>query len=203
MRLCDSCRLIEVTDESDGPLERRVDARLVVAVPELVDAGEEADAEIALVVARRQPDVRRARAHRERVHGRIESPGLVVEAEPLEHDEREIALLLDRKVAEQARIVHAVGVLGDLRDQRDEAGLELVEDLTDGIGLETFVEVVQQDVVRILVAHAVEAVDVLVRELDVLLQVREEDREVGLLARLDPGGKGDRPGTGQLRAQVG
>ena len=127
----------------------------------------------------------------------------MVEAEPLEHDEREVALLLDRNLSAQARVVHAVGVLGDLRDQRNEARLELVEDLTDGVGLETFVEVVQQDVVLALVTHVVEAVGVPVRELDVLLQVREEGREVGLLARFDPGGKGHGPGVGHLGAQVG
>ena len=40
---------------------------------------------------------------------------LVVEAEPLEHLERERALLLDREVAAmERRVVHAVGVLTDL-----------------------------------------------------------------------------------------
>ena len=181
----------------------RVDARLVEPVAELVDRCEEADREVGLVVARRQPDVLRARAHRERVHRRIEPPALVVEAHPLEHLERERALLLDREVAPaQRRVVHAVGVLADLRDQRHELPLELVEDRAHLVGGQALVEVVEEDVVVGLEAHAFEAVDVAVRELDVLLQVGQEDREVRLLARLDPGRQRVRAGPGHLGAQL-
>ena len=71
----------------------------------------------------------------------------MVEADPLEHLERERALLLDREVAAQARVVHAVGVLADLRDQRHELALELVEDRAHLVGGQALVEVVEQDVV--------------------------------------------------------
>ena len=104
-----------------------------------------------------------AGAHRERVHGRVEPPRLVVEAEPLEHHEREIALLLDREMSPcRHESSTRSAALGDLRDERNEAALELVEDLANLVGLQTLVEVVQQDVVGALVAHPVEAVDVLV-----------------------------------------
>ena len=127
----------------------------------------------------------------------------MVVPEPFEHHEREVALPGNRDLPMQARVVDTVGVLGDLRDERNEAALELVENLTHDLCFQAFVEVVQKNVVLALVAHALEAVDVLVLEIDVLLQVRKEDRKVGLLARFDPGGKSDRPGPRQLGAQLG
>ena len=127
----------------------------------------------------------------------------MVEAEPFEHRQGEVALPGNRDLPVQARVVHAVGVLCDLRDEGNEAALELVEDFTDDVCLQALIEVVQQDVVLAVVAHALEAVDVLVLEIDVLLQEREEDREVGFLACLDPGGESDRPGPCQLGAQLG
>ena len=116
MRLCDSWRLIERHGRERRALERRVDARLVEAVAELVDRCEEADAEVGLVVARREPDVVVPALIANGCTVGSSRQRLVVEAEPLEHLERERALLLDREVAAtERRVVDAVGVLADLR----------------------------------------------------------------------------------------
>src|SRR5436305_1629298 len=58
---------------------------------------------------------------------RIEPPGLGVVAEPFEHQEREVALLLDRNLSLQARSIDPVRGVGDLPPERKSGGLELVE----------------------------------------------------------------------------
>ena len=62
------------------PLERRRDAVLVEAVPALVHRREDRR-DVVLLVARRQADVLRAGAGRERVHGQVEPGERLVEAE--------------------------------------------------------------------------------------------------------------------------
>ena len=71
---------------------------LVQAVPALVHRREES-VEVVLEVARRDADVLRACTARERMDGRVEPPGGVVEAEPAHNLELELPLELDRKRA--------------------------------------------------------------------------------------------------------
>ena len=178
---------------------RRVDAGLVEAVPELVDGGHQA-VHVALVVARGETDVGRRRAHRERVDGRIEPPRLAVVAELLEHLQGEGALLVDREMAREARVVDRVRPLGDLGDQRDQLGLQLVEDRSHLGRLHALVEVVEQHVVVVLRLR--EARDVFALKLHVAPQIGQEDREVGLLPGFDPGSQRNRTGACQLGAQI-
>ena len=126
----------------------------------------------------------------------------MVEAHPLQHLERERALLLDREVAVERRVVDAIGVLRDLRDQRHQLALELVEDRAHLVAGQPLVEVVEEDVVLRFVAHPLEAIDVAVGQLEVLLQVRQEGGEVRLLARVDPGRKRHRADPGHLGPEL-
>ena len=72
----------------------------------------------------------------------------------------------------------------DLGDQRHELLLQLVEDRAHLGRLHPRLEVVEEDVVRLVVA--VEAVDVAALQLDVALEVRQEEREVVLLRAPSP-----------------
>src|SRR5207302_5706971 len=75
-------------------LERRIDLVLVEAVAELVHRPEEA-AEVPREVAGGDADVLDARARRERVHRRVEPPGVVGEPERVRDLELEHLLRLD------------------------------------------------------------------------------------------------------------
>ena len=68
-------------------LERRRDAVLVEPVPALVHRREDRR-DVVLLVARRQADVLRAGAGRERMHGQVEARERLVEAEPLDDLQR-------------------------------------------------------------------------------------------------------------------
>ena len=156
---------------------------LVEAVPELVHGGE--DALVAVVeVPRGQADVGRARPARERVDGRVEPPGVGAEPEPLEHDLLELLLPVEREVAVEARVVDRVGALTKLLDEGDELAAHVVEHRARLGGGHALLVVVEEHVVELV--GRVEAVDVAVLELDVLLEERDERGEIGLLARLDP-----------------
>src|SRR5919109_879421 len=63
--------------------------------------------------------------------------------------------------------------------------LQFVEDLADFRSFHLLLEVVEEDVVHLV--PGVEAFDVAVLQLDVLLEIGEEGLEVGLPARVDPG----------------
>jgi hypothetical protein len=90
-------------------------------------------------------------------------------AELLEHLEGEGTLLVDREMPGEARVVDRVGALGDLGDQRDELGLQLVEDRAHLGGLHALVEVVEQHVVVVLRLR--EARDVFALKLDVAAEI--------------------------------
>ena len=82
MRLVDAERRRVVQGRAE---QAAGDARLVEAVPELVQPAVERDREVALVVLGGEPDVVGRDGGGERVHGRVEAHGIRVEADALEH----------------------------------------------------------------------------------------------------------------------
>ena len=127
-------------------LERLVDLVLVEPVPELVHRPEE-PAEMLGEVARRDPDVTRRRARRERVHGRIEPPGVVGVAEGAHHLELEDLLRRNVEVVRRKRL----GLQGgDLLDERRLMLLDVVEQAPDLLRRHVALVVVEHDVVRLV-----------------------------------------------------
>ena len=156
--------------------------------------------EVALEVARRDPDVLRARPACERVHRRVEPPGLVVEAEPLRHLELEPLLKLDRERALRRR-GNCLGA-GHLLHERRLVLLQVVERLAHDRALHPGLVVVEQRVVGLVVV-AVEALDVALAQLQVVPQHGQEAREVVALSGLDPDGIAERRRARHLRPEVG
>ena len=167
--------------------ERAIDAVLVDAVPELVHRGEDR-VHVVVVVSRRQADVVHAGPRGEGMHGLVEPPGVGGEAEVLEDLPLHVLLGVDRELALEARVVDGAIALGDLGDERHEAGLQLVEHRAYLRRLHARLEVVEQEVVVLVGGR--EALDVLLPQIDHLLEVRLEHRPVGLLAGLLPDGDG-------------
>ena len=114
--------------------------------------------------------------------GGIEPPCVRAKAEELDHLLRHPLLALDGEVSDQERVVH-FGVT-ELGDQRYELGLELVEDLAHFGGARVRLEVVEQDVVRLV--DSLVALDVAPPQLDVSFQCGQEELEVRLGLGLDP-----------------
>jgi hypothetical protein len=181
------------------PLEGLVDLVLVEPVAELVHRREQA-VEALLEVARRQPDVLDARAGRERVHGRVEPPRLLVVPEAPDHLELELLLELERE--RPRRRLRRRPRLGHLADERRLMLLEIVEEDAHLGRAHPALVVVEQRVVR-LVVGAVEALDVAESQLEVPLQRRQERREVVVGARLDPHGDRERRRARDLGAEAG
>ena len=94
---------------------------------------------------------------------------------------------IDGKVAREKRVVDVA--IAELRDQRHELLADLGEDARHLGRPHLRLEVVEQDVVR-LVAR-LEARDVLQAQLDVALEHRQEELEVGRRLRLEPGSATD------------
>ena len=136
---------------------------------------------------------------RERVHGRVEPRERGVVAEALDDLQRVLVLRRDRPGPLHEGVVALDGA--DLRDQRHELGLQLVEDLAHLDRLHPRLVVVEEDVVRLVVA--LEAVDVAALQLDRALEMGEEERVVVLGARLRPDVVGVRGGAGHLGCQLG
>ena len=103
-------------------------------------------------------------------------------------------LLVEREVAGEERLVDLAAAL--LGDQRHELGLHLGEDPRDLGRLHLRLEVVEQDVVR-LVRLRLEAFDVAAAQLDVALERPEEELEV----RTSPSPR-PRPGRPRTAARV-
>src|SRR5439155_17328027 len=127
----------------------------VQPVPVLVHGREERLHRLRVVV-RRNANVVHSGAGGEWMLGRVESPRIRPEAEQLHDLFRQPFLALDRAASAQKGVVDFA--LTKLRDQRDELGLELVEDLPYLRGRRVRLEVVEQDVVRL--RHTVEARDI-------------------------------------------
>ena len=132
------------------------------------------------------------------MHGGVEPPLRRVEAETPNHLELERLLPFERE-ADTAHGPLPVGAGG--RHKRHLLLLETVEHRAYLRRLHSRLEVVQEDVVRLVVV--VEALDVAAPELEVLPQRRQELREIRLLARLHPHGHRERGRTRHLGTQVG
>ncbi len=171
---------------------------LVEPVPALVHRREDRG-DVVVLVAGRQADVLRARAGRERVHGQVEARERRVIAEALDDLERVGVLRVDGPRSLHEGVVAVDGA--HFGDQRHELRLELVEDGAYLGGLHARLVVVEQHVVGLVVA--VEALDVAALELDRALEVGEEERVVGLLARLCPDVVRLGRCAGDLRGQLG
>ena len=121
-----------------------------------------------------------------------------VEAEPLDDLQRVVALRLDRPGAFQEGVVALDRA--DVGDQRHELRLQVVEHLAHLGGLHPRLVVVEEDVVRLVVA--LEAVHVAALQLDRALEVGEEERVVVVGSRLRPDIVGVRGCTGHLGRKI-
>ena len=121
-----------------------------------------------------------------------------VEAEALDHLQLELLLPLDR---EGGCARGTFSLSAGRGDERHLFFLEPVEDAAHLGRLHAGLEVVEQDVVRLVVV--VEALDVLAAQVEVLAEGRQELREVRVLSRLDPDGHRKRGGARHLAAQLG
>ena len=167
-------------------LERRAivfgrDAVLVEPVAAFVHRGEEG-VDVVLVVAGCDSDVLEARVGHERVHGPIEPVVVGCEAEPLDDLQGERMLGVDCKGPAHEVVPLVGGVLGN---ERDELGLENLEDRANVRRPHARLVVVEQNVVRIVVRG--EALCIAEAQLETALEPGPERREVRCLARLDPG----------------
>ena len=171
---------------------------LVEAVAALVHGGEDRG-DVVFLVARGQADVLGARAGCERVHRQVEPRERRVVAEPLDDLQRVRVLRVDRPRAlhEGVVAVHRA----DLGDQRHQLGLQVVEDLAHLGGLHPRLVVVEEDVVRLVVAF--EALDIAALQLDRALEVGEEEGVVVLGSRLRPHVVGVGGGAGHLGRELG
>ena len=131
---------------------------------------------------------------------RVEPPLVVGEAEAPDDVEAESPLEVGVEVVLQKRVVDT-SCLADLLDQRAQVLLQTVEDLAHLGGLHPGLVVVQEDVVGLV--GGVEALDVAVLQLQVLLEVRQHRRVVGLLLRRPPVGDRERAGPPHLPGELG
>ena len=179
-----------------------VDARLVEAVPELVQPAVERDREVLLVVLGGEPDVVGRDRGGERVHGRVEAHRIRVEADALEDIEHRDPLRVGPEPAEEGAAVadHLLGGAGG-GDDGHEGIAQLGEERAELGGREAGLEVVEQRVVRMLVA--LEAGDVAVPQLDLAGEGVAEPPEVVRGARLLPCLLAERVGLRDLRGQLG
>ncbi len=182
-----------------GPVELRRDLVLVEAVPVLVHRREER-LETGRLVLRRDPDVVDAAAARERVHGRIETPGPFAVPEEVDDLARERLLLVRGERAGEGAVVLAPELPG-LGDERDELLLEPVEDAAHLRRLHPALVVVEQDVVLLVCLG--EELDVAAAELEVALEERAEGRVVVRRLRLAPRHEALRARLDDLGAELG
>ena len=150
-----------------------------------------------VVVAGRQPDVARRERRAERVHGRVEAPRAVLEADRREDALGELSLECLRVRHVEERRVDLRRLAHELRQHR----LDRVEDLRDLGRLHERLVVVEQRRVRRVVP--LEALDVAALQLEVLLERGEERLEVVFARALDPDVMTPRAGAHHLGAQLG
>ncbi len=157
------------------------DLVLVEPVPVLVHRREQR-LEAVLVVVRRDADVVDAGAGRERMLGRVDAPRVGAVPEHVDDLAVERHLRVEREVAEEERVVDlAVALLGD---ERHELRLDLVEDARDLGRLHLGLEVVEQDVVRLVAAaRSIRRSGGAARR---CARAPEEELEVGRRLRLHP-----------------
>jgi hypothetical protein len=112
--------------------------------------------------------------------------------------ERELARLVERAVQEG---IIGGGAAGEGADERGLGGAEDGEHGPHLGGLQTFVEIVEQDIVGM--SRGWEEADVAAPEADDLFEVRPEEGEIRLDARLRPGGEGQSRGELHLGHEPG
>ena len=143
--------------ERHGALERRAPqlcrrAVLVHGVARLVDNRPQGSAQIALVEAGRDPDVRRGDRGREGVRGRID-PIRVAGQRQSRHDvSRQPFLRAQREAAVKTGIVDRVATVRERRDERANPVAELFKGRRDLGRRRPRLEVVEQRIVRVLEA---------------------------------------------------
>ena len=133
--------------------------------------------------------------------GDVLAAALQVVAQPLHHLERVRDLQVGIETAVQDAVVHRVGVARDVSHQRHDRLFELGEHRLQLLRRHAGLSAVEQRVVgAVLVSDGVGDPTI---ELDVLFEIRREQAEVLVVARLLP----DRPGGGtgacDLRHEVG
>ena len=163
--------------------ERARDLVLVEPVAVLVHRREER-LEAVLVVVRRDADVVDARAGRERMLGRVDAPRVGPVAEHIDDLVVERDLPVEREVAEEERVVDLA--IAQLRDQRDELGLDLVEDARAPRRSSSPARSRRGG--RRTARPAARSIDVAPAQLDVALERPEEELEVRRLPSPHPDG---------------
>src|SRR2546422_952556 len=165
-----NCRAVEVAP----------DALEVHSVSCLVDRAEQALVEEVAIHACGDAHVPRAEGDAERMCGDVLPSALEVIAERGDSVKRVPDLLVRIESAMEHAVVDCIGMAFDVRDERDDCRLELSENCLQLIGRQSGLGSVEQRVVRtLLIAQRLGHALV---ELDVLLEIRGEDREVGLAA---------------------
>ena len=138
-------------------------------------------AQVRRLVARRHPDVGARERRRERVDGRVEPVGAVLEAEVAEDAGEELLLRREREVAVEEGVVGGLARLAhdrrQLRAQHVEDGLHL------GRRHPGLVLVEEGVVRRVALLHVLGPAE---RDVVDALERRQEDGEVVRLARLEP-----------------
>ena len=176
------------------PSERLVDSPLVDAVPELVHRPEQR-AEVVRAEVRGQPNVAVAWGAHKGVRRLVEPPLVLRVTEAFHHVEAESPLVVFVELPVEERVVDLPRFC-DLLDQRHEVLFELVEDLPHLCRLHVRLEVVEEDVVRLV--GRVEALDVAVAQLEVLLEMRSQCFEVRFRLRRSPRREGKRRRSAHL-----
>src|SRR5918994_2616085 len=205
VRLDADQRRLDPVDRAVPVLEARVAERLregrlqlgVEVAPERQAAADHVLPHPALGLVEAERGAVRERG-RDRVHRRVEPPLGRVEAEALDHLELELLLALDRERGAAER------TLPTLAHRGDERNLLLLQPVEDGPHLRRLhprLEVVEEDVVRLVVV--VEALDVAPPQLEVLAQRGQELGEVRFLPRLHPHRHRERRRARHLRPQLG
>ena len=157
-------------------------------------------ADVLGIESRRDAQVRDRDPDRERVHGRVQAPGVGLEGQGRGDLARERVLRRGREVAEERRRVELGVRRHDRLEQRDGAVAQAREHGAQIRGLHPGLEVVEQRVVGVL---ELEALHVAALELDDPLEVGEEGAEVGVLPGRLPRVLGERRLPGDRGAELG
>src|SRR5260221_4451361 len=167
----------------------------------LMDRTEEAFVEEVAIHPRGDADVAWTERDAERMGGDVLPAALEVGSELRDRLQRVRELLVGIESTTQHAVIDRFGPSRYVSDQRHDGGLEIVEDRLQLVGRQSRLGAVQKRVVGPLLET--ERVGDSPVELDVLLEVRREEPEVGLVSRLLPMGTSGRAGVGDLSDELG
>ena len=156
---------------------------LVHRVTGLVHGAEQQRERLPLDPARRDPDIVWTDPRGERMHRLVLPPSRPVEAEGGDHVDGKCPQVCFRVGGVQEVIGHR-GAAADGLNERDLSGAQRIEQAPDVGGLQARFVIVEQDVVRMLGRR--KEGDLPLLQVDHLLQVWLEQREIGGGARLRP-----------------